>query len=187
MYDPSTALPNLLLAAWLLPLLSFAVISIGYSIPQFVGIRVSYASQKFAAYIAIGAIVGGFVLSSVAMFRVWLPTHSLVVSELGEEASDHAGGSEDASESQAEHNNGHPPYYTGDWYTLGQFGKLKLTIGYYIDALTVTMFCMVTLIASSIHIYAFGYMHDELHEYTDHEVTLTDGQHLPRRGRFHRL
>ena len=49
------------------------------------------------------------------------------------------------------------------------------------------MFCMVTLIASCIHIYAFGYMHDELHEYTDHEVTLADGHHLHRRGRFHRF
>ena len=43
----------------------------------------------------------------------------------------------------------------GDWYTLGEFGKLKLTIGYYIDTLTVVMFCMVTLIASCIHIYAY--------------------------------
>ncbi len=49
------------------------------------------------------------------------------------------------------------------------------------------MFCMVTLIASCVHIYAFGYMHDELHEYVDHEVTLDDGHHLHRRGRFHRF
>ena len=34
------------------------------------------------------------------------------------------------------------------------------------------MFCMVTLIASCIHFYAFGYMHEELHTVTDHEVTL---------------
>ena len=46
---------------------------------------------------------------------------------------------------------------------------------------------MVTLIASCIHIYAFGYMHDELHDYTDHEVTLANGEHLHRRGRFHRF
>jgi NADH-quinone oxidoreductase subunit L len=191
--NPETALPNLLLAALLLPLLSFAVISIGYSIPQYMGIRVPYASQKIAAYVAIGAIVTGFVLSSVAMFRVWLPAHPLVAAEHAEAAEhteaagEHATESEHASESHAEHNNGHPPYYTGDWYALCQFGSLKLTIGYYIDTLAVTMFCMVTLIASCIHIYAFGYMHDELHEYTDHEVTLADGQHLHRRGRFHRF
>jgi NADH-quinone oxidoreductase subunit L len=70
---------------------------------------------------------------------------------------------------------------------LAQFGALKLTIGYYIDTLTVVMFCVVTLIAAAIHIYAIGYMHDELDDYTDHEVTLAGGQHLTRRGRFHRF
>ena len=30
-------------------------------------------------------------------------------------------------------------------------------------------------------------MHDELHEVTDHEVTLSDGHHLHRPGRFHRF
>jgi NADH-quinone oxidoreductase subunit L len=60
----------------------------------------------------------------------------------------------------------------GDWYTLGQFGTLRITIGYYIDALTVLMFTMVTFIATCIHFYAIGYMHDELHEVTDHEVHL---------------
>ena len=80
-----------------------------------------------------------------------------------------------------------PTYYFGDWYSLGQFGNLKLTIGYYIDALTVTMFCMVTLIASCVHIYALGYMHDELHDpYHDHEV-IVHGHHLHRPGRFHRF
>src|SRR5436190_3951775 len=49
------------------------------------------------------------------------------------------------------------------------------------------MFAMVTLIASCIHVYSIGYMHDELHDVTDHEVTLTDGHHLHRRGRFHRF
>ncbi|MCA9186650.1 MAG: NADH-quinone oxidoreductase subunit L [Planctomycetales bacterium] len=88
--------------------------------------------------------------------------------------------------------NGHgqatePPYLCGDYYTLGQFGKLRLTIGYYVDALTMCMFCMVTLIASCIHFYAIGYMHDELHDVTDHEVHLADGHHLHRPGRFPRF
>lgn len=185
--SPETALPNLLLAALLLPLLSFAVISIGYSVPQFLGIRVPYASQKYAAYLAIGAIVIGFLLSAAAMFRVWLPAHPLASASHHVEAGDHAAGSEVASDAEVAHNNVPPPYYTGDWYTLGQWGSLKLTIGYYIDTLTVTMFCMVTLIASCIHIYAFGYMHDELHDYTDHEITLPDGHHLHRLGRFQRF
>jgi NADH:ubiquinone oxidoreductase subunit 5 (subunit L)/multisubunit Na+/H+ antiporter MnhA subunit len=191
--DLDPAISNWLLAAVLLPLLSFAVISIGYSIPQYIGIRVPYATQKLAAYIAIGAIVGAFLCSSVAMFRYWLPAHPLVAAEHHDEGHAPAGEGEHGEESAAEHsehadhNNGHPPYVTGDWYTLGQWGKLKLTIGYYVDTLTVTMFCMVTLIASCVHIYAFGYMHDELHDYTDHEVHTSDGHHLHRRGRFHRF
>jgi NADH:ubiquinone oxidoreductase subunit 5 (subunit L)/multisubunit Na+/H+ antiporter MnhA subunit len=200
MMELDPAISNWLLAAFLLPLLSFVVISIGYSIPQFFGIRVPYATQKYACYIAIGAIVGAFLCSSVAMFRYWLPAHPLVAAAHHDE--EHAAEGEHADEADAEHadahaadsqsdhadhNNGHPPYITGDWYKLGQWGSLKLTIGYYIDTLTVTMFCMVTLIASCVHIYASGYMHDELHDYTDHEVHTSDGHHLHRRGRFHRF
>ncbi|MEQ8788196.1 MAG: proton-conducting transporter membrane subunit [Pirellulaceae bacterium] len=79
------------------------------------------------------------------------------------------------------------PEYAGDYYLLGQFGSLRLSIGYYIDTLTITMFCMVTLIATLIHFYAQGYMHDELHDITDHEVTLSDGSHLHRPGRYYRF
>ena len=77
--------------------------------------------------------------------------------------------------------------YAGDWYTLGEFGKLRMSIGYYIDSLTVCMFCMVTLIASCIHFYATGYMHDELHDFTDPEVTMSDGSKLTRPGRYPRF
>jgi len=70
---------------------------------------------------------------------------------------------------------------------LGQFGKLRLSISYYVDGLTICMFCMVTLIATLIHLYAIGYMHDELHAVTDHEVTLQDGHALKRPGRFPRF
>jgi NADH-quinone oxidoreductase subunit L len=175
------------LVALLLPLASFAVISIGYSVPQLIGVRVPYAQTKHGAYVAIAAIVTGFVLSVYALFAVWLPAHPLGEPAHHAAAGDHAAGSEDTSGAQAEHNNPAPPYYAGDWYTLGQFGSLKLTIGYYIDTLTIVMFCVVTLIASSVHIYAVGYMHDELHDFTDHEVTLANGEHLHRRGRFHRF
>jgi NADH-quinone oxidoreductase subunit L len=77
--------------------------------------------------------------------------------------------------------------YFGEWYTLVDFDNLKITIGYYIDALTVLMFCMVTLIASCIHFYAMGYMHEELEDVTDVEVTLANGEHLHRKGRYHRF
>jgi NADH-quinone oxidoreductase subunit L len=88
-----------------------------------------------------------------------------------------------------------PAFYSGDFrvpglgtpWVLGRFGDLRLSISYYIDALTVSMFCMVTFIATLIHIYAMGYMHDELHDITDHEVTVSSGQHLHRPGRYHRF
>ena len=75
----------------------------------------------------------------------------------------------------------------GDWYTLAAFGDLKITIGYYIDALTLVMFCMVTIIATCIHFYSFGYMHEELHGVTDSLVKTSDGKNLRRAGRFHRF
>ena len=46
--------------------------------------------------------------------------------------------------------------------SLGDFGRLRLTIGYYIDSLTLAMFCMVSLVASCIHVYSIGYMQGEL-------------------------
>jgi NADH:ubiquinone oxidoreductase subunit 5 (subunit L)/multisubunit Na+/H+ antiporter MnhA subunit len=76
---------------------------------------------------------------------------------------------------------------SGTWYLLGRFGALEIAIGYYIDSLTVTMFCMVTLVATCIHVYSYGYMHEELHDVTDSLATLANGQPLKRRGRFHRF
>ncbi len=83
-----------------------------------------------------------------------------------------------------------PPHYSYEVYTLGDFGLgHRMSISVYIDTLTVCMFCMVTLIATCIHFYATGYMHDELEgpDYVDHEVTMDDGSHLHRPGRFHRF
>ena len=49
------------------------------------------------------------------------------------------------------------------------------------------MFAMVTLVATCIHVYSFGYMHEELHDVTDPLATLADGQPSSGRGRFHRF
>lgn len=75
----------------------------------------------------------------------------------------------------------------GSWYALGVFGDLRIEIGYYIDSLTICMFGMVTLIATCIHFFSIGYMGEELEEVTDHLVTMSDGSHLHRPGRFHRF
>ena len=48
------------------------------------------------------------------------------------------------------------------------------------------MFCMVTLIASCIHVYSLGYMHGELHEVTDHWPAWRRPA-ARRRGRFYRF
>ena len=102
----------------------------------------------------------------------------------GHETNGHEGSAGHATDHA---NNPSPTYYTHDWYNLAVFGKLKLSIGCYIDSLTVAMFCMVSLIASCVHFYAMGYMHDELHDFTDPEVTLSNGEKLKRPGRYYRF
>ncbi len=192
-------LPQILAAAVLLPLASFVVILIGAT---------WFNLGKAGAHIATAAIVGSAFLSFAALFFVWLPQHFPAAPHHGAHAAaddrahahddkkpghDHADAKTDehANDHAADHHDEHPstnvPAVTGEYYTLGQFGNLRLVISYYIDSLTLTMFCMVTLIASCIHFYASGYMHDELHEITDHEVTTSDGHHLKRPGRFPRF
>jgi NADH-quinone oxidoreductase subunit L len=108
----------------------------------------------------------------------------------------HAAAAHDAHAAATESAHGHPPaehraapaVYAGAFYRLARFGTLEVSLDYYIDSLTLVMFVMVTLIATCIHVFAIGYMSDELtEEYVDHEVHLPDGQHLHRPGRFHRF
>ncbi|MBX3438690.1 MAG: NADH-quinone oxidoreductase subunit L [Planctomycetaceae bacterium] len=93
------------------------------------------------------------------------------------------------ADAHAEHvNNPYAAAFSGTYYELARFGKLRLAVDYYIDGLTVLMFCMVTLIATCIHIFAIGYMGDELTEdYEDHQVHLSGGRHFHRPGRFYRF
>jgi NADH:ubiquinone oxidoreductase subunit 5 (subunit L)/multisubunit Na+/H+ antiporter MnhA subunit len=167
--DLAKMLPMLLALAWLLPLASFVLIVL-------VGPRLGRAGRG-AGFVATGAIVAAFLISLFAL-GLWLSQPPLAASP----------------EPPAAH--GHLPAHgpttraaplSGDWYTLGEFGSLRITIGYYIDALTLAMFAMVTLIASCIHVYSFGYMHEELHEVTDPLTRLSGGRPLKRRGRFHRF
>lgn len=192
--DPNI-IPNLLAAAVVLPLLSFFIILVG----------ANYLKAN-AAWVSIGAIGGAAVLSFVAMFGAWLPNYWPAGSHHGDEHAvvahdehaaaegEAAGEMADAKEEHGDdHGHGHEhahaakPALTGEFYLLGQFGKLRMNVSYYIDALTVSMFCMVTLIATCIHFYAMGYMHDELHPITDNEVHLSNGHSLKRPGRFPRF
>lgn len=155
----TSTLPLLLGLAWLLPLASFVLI-------VFFGPRMG-KSGRFAAYVATAAIVSAFFLS-VAALGLWLISTP--------SATEH-GGHAAATVSPI----------AGDWYTLGSFNSLQVTIGYYIDSLTLAMFCMVTLVASCIHVYSSGYMHGELSEVFDTQAPLRDGQPVHRRGRFCRF
>lgn len=184
-------LPTIYAAAVLLPLASFVTI-----------LLLARHLERFAAWVATGAILGAGLLSCVAL-AMWLAHHfpaaggehdphaSAGHAEPAAAMADHApAGHADAAHAHAAGDAAHataPPVYSGEYYTVGVFGPLRMAISYYIDSLTVLMFCMVTLIASCIHIYAIGYMHDELSEVTDPEVTLRDGQPLRRPGRFPRF
>ncbi|MGQ9576429.1 MAG: NADH-quinone oxidoreductase subunit L [Thermoguttaceae bacterium] len=151
--DLKPFLPSLLLAAWLAPLVSFAVI-------VFFGPRMGRGGRG-AGYVATAAIGLSLVLSLFALAG-WLGQHPLSAAQP-------------------------PEPLSGDWYILARFGSLRLTVGYYIDALTVAMFVVVSLVAGCIHVYSFGYMGEELGLLTDPLVRLSDGRLLRRRGRFARF
>jgi NADH-quinone oxidoreductase subunit L len=181
---------QLLRAAWLLPLVSFTVIVFG-------GKRLGKGGV-LAGYLATAAIVGAFLLSITA-FGLWLNQYG-VPEEKHHGAEHHAAASatgatttlvklQDSNVEDLEHAEAKvekPKFHAGEWYRLAEFGSLRLAIGYHIDALTICMFAMITLIASCIHFYAMGYMHDELHEIVDHEVHV-HGHHLHRPGRYYRF
>ncbi|NBW95199.1 MAG: NADH-quinone oxidoreductase subunit L [Planctomycetia bacterium] len=175
--DTAAQLPLLLGLAWLAPLASFVAI-------LFFGPRMGPHGRN-AAWVATAAIVASLVLSLFAA-GAWLGAHPVQVSHHG--SGDVAAADTHAGDHAVDH---HPVAdsvaYSGDWYTLYRGGALRLSIGWYIDALTVLMFVVVTFIATCIHVYASGYMHDELHDVTDHEVHLSGGGHLHRPGRFPRF
>jgi NADH:ubiquinone oxidoreductase subunit 5 (subunit L)/multisubunit Na+/H+ antiporter MnhA subunit len=177
--DLSTSLPTLLGLAWLAPLASFVAI-------LFFGPRMG-SHGKYAAWVATAAIVTSLGLSLVAAGQ-WLAAHPVAAVEHGGHG-EHGGHDEHAVHGEQAGHGAHGPVaaLTGDWYTLYEGGNLRLSIGWYIDALTVLMFVVVTFIATCIHVYASGYMHDELHDVTDHEVHLSSGGHLHRPGRFPRF
>ena len=201
--DPQTTgdlLRNLLTAAWLLPLLGF--------IAEIYWLRWSHRLSKSSALCAVACIGLGF-LCSFSALMVWgnatgwaalSPVEHHGSSEHhGSEAShpEHAPADAAAVIAGAGHENHGEEVvhsaksvqkaFSGTFYQLAKFGSLKLSLDWYIDSLTLVMFTMVTFIATCIHIFAIGYMKDELtEEYEDHEVHTSHG-HFTRPGRFHRF
>ncbi|WDI39801.1 NADH-quinone oxidoreductase subunit L [Bremerella sp. P1] len=158
-------LPSLLATAVLLPLVSFCVILLA---GRWLGDR-----GKPAGWIATSAILASTILSFFSA-GVWFAVHQTPVP--------HAMGD---LHHVAEHHA--PPVITSNGYTLASFAGADVSINYYIDALTILMFCMVTFIATCIHFYSTGYMHEELHDVVDNEALLADGESLHRPGRYARF
>jgi proton-translocating NADH-quinone oxidoreductase chain L len=135
---------GLYVAAVLIPLAAFAV--------QAIFIR---QLKRANAYIATGAIVLSFFLSLVGFgeyFRL-APWGAAMVTHAGE------GEAGEAEAGEAGHH-GLPMTWKGEatWVSLG--GQ-DITLGVAVDNLAAIMFLMVTFIASWIHIYSMGYMHDD--------------------------
>ncbi len=170
--------------AWLLPLVGF-VIEVMNGFGQW-----NRLSRK-AALLAIACIGTGFLFSSYAFCRWGTETNWAVFAE-HESHDGHASVLDNPKEvghdHHAENKSAVPLAYSGKFYTLAKFGNLELSLDYYIDSLTLLMFCMVTFIATCIHVFAVGYMSDELTiEYVDHHAHDSHGHHVHRLGRFYRF
>lgn len=178
----------LLAVAWLAPLL-------GFTIEIFAGFWQHDRRSKAAAYLAVVCIGLGFVCSLTALLKYQSFYHdaeTAAAAKADEHEQHHDKGEE--GEKHAGHGDGHeehvfrPKAFSGSFYTLAHFGDLQLSIDYYIDSLTLIMFTMVTLIATCIHVFAIGYMNDELtDDYVDHHAHTADGKHVHRPGRFYRF
>ncbi|APW60985.1 NADH-quinone oxidoreductase subunit L [Paludisphaera borealis] len=159
---------GLYVAAVLIPLAAFTIEIL------FIG-----RLKRLNAYIATGAIGLSCVLSAIGFLDYFLIEAKGVFAEhhaattTGEhEASADAGHAEAAG---AEHEATHPAPLVWkanyDWVLLGaptagaldRFAAkpLSFPLGVYIDSLSVIMFLMVTFIATLIHLYSIGYMHDD--------------------------
>ncbi len=190
-----------LMIAWLLPLAGFAVeIFFGFYSKNPRG-------SKAAAWMAVACIGIGFLCSANAL-RIWGNANEWCVLEShdthGEHAEGEDGHGEEAHEHKAADENSHDEHavsatdhdaektgqtaYSGEIYRLATFGSLTIAMDYYIDSLTLVMFTMVTFIATCIHLFAIGYMSDELvDDYVDHFAHTADGKHVHRPGRFYRF
>lgn len=186
-----------LMIAWLLPLAGFVVqMAIGMASQK-------PAVRRVAGFVAIACIAGSFVCcvmafvewGSASEWRVW-QEYASSESRAGEvravenAAGENAAGRNAASGStdEAADVSSQQTVWSGSVYEVARFGQYRLAIDYYVDSLTMVMLLMVTFVATCVHVFAFGYMNDELTDnYVDHEVSTVRGEHLQRTGRFHRF
>src|SRR5450432_1221450 len=123
----------LLVIATLLPLASFVIL-------VFIGKRMG---TPLAGVLGTLAIAGSFVCSLIAMIT-WVGARP-ETSSWGYEIS--------------------PINMTAGWIPVGNWPGQKhpgyLDVGVYVDSLTIIMFSMVTLVATLVHIFSIGYMHED--------------------------
>jgi NADH:ubiquinone oxidoreductase subunit 5 (subunit L)/multisubunit Na+/H+ antiporter MnhA subunit len=158
---------GLYVAAVLIPLAAFVVELFG---GKFL--------KRNNAYIATGAIGFSFLLSLIGFITYFASaegvfghhgseTHQQAVADATHDDAGHA----DEGEA-AHHPRTLPPRpliweYSASWVGIGtnisknEMPALSIPIGVHIDNLAVIMFLMVTFIATLIHIYSMGYMHDD--------------------------
>ncbi|TWU00007.1 NADH-quinone oxidoreductase subunit L [Botrimarina colliarenosi] len=170
---PERLLPTLLLLAWLAPLASFVVSAIAGSLLSRrhggqEGGAVDGAAARTIGHVATGAI-GVSLVASVLALGAWIAAHPAT--------------------------DGHAPAataYAGEWFGVLDVGPLHVGAAYYIDALTVVMAVVVTLVATCVHVYSFGYLAEEtaaegLEAVADDEAPTYYGNKLRRAGRLHRF
>jgi NADH-quinone oxidoreductase subunit L len=148
-----------------------------------------------AAYLATAAIGGAFILSLIG-FIFFSQDHA---EHAGHAAAAHQHDHKDKAkqeEPEEEKEAAHAHNKWADSVTWASVGPAAvgvsgpgttLRVGYYIDSLAAIMFLMVTFIATLIHLFSMGYMHEELEPVVaDHQVHTEHG-HLHRRGRYGRF
>ena len=159
---------GLYVAAVLIPLAAFAV-----------QLLAGKYLKRLNAYIATGAIAASFVLSLVGFVSYFVFEAKGVFAHHGEAHAEAAPGeAEHAADPHApavEHARKLPPTplawtWSTEWTSVGENipqGRLQqplsIPLGVRIDNLAAIMFLMVTFIATLIHIYSMGYMHDDKH------------------------
>lgn len=171
---------GLYVAAVLIPLAAFTI--------ELLGIRLL---GRLNAYIATGAIGLSCLLSAVGFFQYFfveaegvLEPHHHAAAHAEPGAAEHAepGAAEHAEPGAAEHAKPAAPEHHApagplvwsaryDWVVAGGnaisvVGKprgpsIVIPLAVHIDSLSAIMFLMVTFIATLIHIYSMGYMHDD--------------------------
>jgi proton-translocating NADH-quinone oxidoreductase chain L len=133
--------------------------------------------KRLNAYIATGAIAFSCLLSLIGFLNyTWESSFFSHGGESHDGAAEHASGDEAGHAGPSEGETHHTPLVWSksfDWVVLGGAAVpagpggpatgpgLVVPIGIAIDNLSVIMFVMVTFIATLIHIYSMGYMHDD--------------------------